>query len=117
MERNLANLFYIHFVLKLGLIWSIHIIGRSTVTIEVFCYPDQVADNATVFGVCLHVQEIVQRPPVGVATPPSLSSGRLCQFLVSAPRCYCLLTRVPFFDLHYEMLNRFVNRTSIGDFL
>ncbi|XP_026449679.1 uncharacterized protein LOC113349852 isoform X2 [Papaver somniferum] len=74
----------------------------------------QVADNATVFGVCLHVQEIVQRPPVGVATPPSLSSGRLCQFLVSAPRCYCLLTRVPFFDLHYEMLNSIITQERLN---
>ncbi|KAF3791931.1 DENN domain-containing protein [Nymphaea thermarum] len=69
----------------------------------------QVAGNATLYGVCLHVQEIVQRPPgiLGALSPlaPSPARGR---FLVSAPRCYCLLTRVPFFELHYEMLNSII---------
>ncbi|KAF8007236.1 hypothetical protein BT93_K1284 [Corymbia citriodora subsp. variegata] len=69
----------------------------------------QMADNATLYGVCLHVPEIVQRPPgiVGNLSPRPLSSGG-CRFLVSAPRCYCLLTRVPFFELHYEMLNSII---------
>lgn len=69
----------------------------------------QVADNATLYGVCLHVMEIVQRPPgiLGVSSPLSHSSAGCNRFLVSAPRCYCVLTRVPFFELHYEMLNRF----------
>ncbi|XLR27249.1 hypothetical protein S83_055149 [Arachis hypogaea] len=35
--------------------------------------------------------------------PPSPSPFN-SRFLVSAPRCYCLLTRVPFFELHFEML-------------
>lgn len=69
---------------------------------------DQVADNATLYGVCLHVSEIVQRPPaiLGISSPLPHSSGGLCRFLVSAPRCYCLLSKFPFFELHYEMLNR-----------
>lgn len=72
------------------------------------CAYVQVADNATLYGVCLLVQEIVQRPPaiLGPASPISQFSGGLARFLVSAPRCYCVLTRVPFFELHYEMLNR-----------
>ncbi|MCL7031108.1 hypothetical protein MKW94_013205 [Papaver nudicaule] len=86
-------------------------LGRDDMS---FIFSVKVADNATVFGVCLHVQEIVQRPPVGVATAPSLSSGRLCQFLVSAPRCYCLLTRVPFFELHYEMLNSIITQERLN---
>ncbi|OVA02289.1 DENN domain [Macleaya cordata] len=73
-----------------------------------------VADNATIYGVCLHVQEIVQRPPVGVLSPLSQSSGRFCRFLVSAPRCYCLLTRVPFFELHYEMLNSIITQERLN---
>lgn len=69
----------------------------------------QVADDATLYGVCLHVSEIVQRPPGVLSTASPLhSSGGGSRFLVSAPRCYCLLTRVPFFELHFEMLNRYV---------
>lgn len=69
---------------------------------------DQAADNTTLYGVCLHVPEIVQRPPgiLGISSPFSHPSGACSRFLVSAPRCYCLLTRVPFFELHFEMLNR-----------
>ncbi|KAK3405159.1 hypothetical protein EUGRSUZ_K01409 [Eucalyptus grandis] len=88
------------------------------------------ADNATLYGVCLHVPEIVQRPPgiVGNLSPLRQSSGG-CRFLVSAPRCYCLLTRVPFFELHYEMLNsiiaqerldritRFVNEMTLTSYI
>ncbi|KAL5990199.1 hypothetical protein ACLOJK_011096 [Asimina triloba] len=52
--------------------------------------------------------EIVQRAPgiLGVFSPLPQSSGGFGRFLVSAPRCYCILTKVPFFELHYEMLNR-----------
>lgn len=69
---------------------------------------DQVGDNATLYGVCLQVREIVQRPPAIYvnSSAPCLSPGGSSRFLVSAPRCYCVLTRVPFFELHYEMLNR-----------
>lgn len=71
----------------------------------------QVSDNATLYGVCLHVQEIVQRAPgiLGAVSPLTRTSYKRSRFLVSAPRCYCILTRVPFFELHYEMLNRFAS--------
>ncbi|XP_042514302.1 uncharacterized protein LOC122088973 isoform X3 [Macadamia integrifolia] len=75
-----------------------------------FIFSLKVVDNATLYGVCLHVQEIVQRPPsiLSGASPFSQSLGGCSRFLVSAPRCYCILTRVPFFELHYEMLNSIV---------
>ncbi|XP_010264819.1 PREDICTED: uncharacterized protein LOC104602732 isoform X2 [Nelumbo nucifera] len=75
-----------------------------------FIFSLKVADSATLYGVCLHVQEIVQRPPgiLGGTSPISQSSGRGSRFLVSAPRCYCVLTRIPFFELHYEMLNSII---------
>lgn len=71
----------------------------------------QVADNATLYGVCLHTQEFVQRPPgmLGSASSLPRAPGRGSRFLITAPRCYCLLTRVPFFELHYDMLNRLVS--------
>ncbi|XP_008804739.2 uncharacterized protein LOC103717932 isoform X1 [Phoenix dactylifera] len=73
----------------------------------IFCL--KVSDNATLYGVCLHVQEIVQRAPgiVGAVSPLN-HSCKSSRFLVSAPRCYCILTRVPFFELHYEMLNSII---------
>ncbi|TQD87462.1 hypothetical protein C1H46_026974 [Malus baccata] len=75
----------------------------------------QVADNATLYGVCLHVSEIVQRPPaiLGISSPNSHSTGGLFRFLVSAPRCYCVLSKVPFFELHYEMLNSIIQQERL----
>ncbi|XP_061341496.1 uncharacterized protein LOC133287828 [Gastrolobium bilobum] len=72
---------------------------------------DQAEDNATLYGVCLHVPEIVQRPPGILVSPPS---GLCSRFLVSAPRCYCLLTRVPFFELHFEMLNSLIAQERLN---
>lgn len=74
----------------------------------VFCL--KVSDNATLYGVCLHVQEVVQRAPgiLGAVSPLTHTSFKSSRFLVSAPRCYCILTRVPFFELHYEMLNSII---------
>ncbi|KAM7262623.1 hypothetical protein ACFE04_000306 [Oxalis oulophora] len=73
-----------------------------------FIFSLKVADNATLYGVCLLVKEIVQRQPAILSSGSPISRvARGCsRFLVSAPRCYCVLTRVPFFELHYEMLNR-----------
>lgn len=75
-----------------------------------FIFSFKVADNATLYGVCLHVQEVVQRPPriLGVVSPFLRSSDLRSRLLISAPRCYCILTRVPFFELHYEMLNSII---------
>lgn len=95
-----------------------------------FIFSLKVANNTTLYGVCLYVEEIVQRPPgiLGASSPFSRSSGGCSRFLVSAPRCYCMLTRFPFFELHYEMLNsiiaqerlnritQFVNEMTLGDY-
>ncbi|CAO2824150.1 unnamed protein product [Amaranthus hypochondriacus] len=81
-----------------------------------FVFSLKAADNGTLYGVCLHVPEIVQRPPaiLGSSSPlcnPSVGGSR---FLVSAPRCYCLLTRVPFFELHFEMLNSIISQERLN---
>ncbi|GMI69265.1 hypothetical protein like AT2G20320 [Hibiscus trionum] len=66
-------------------------LGRDDFT---FIFSLKMAGNATVYGVCLHQQA--------------------ASFLVSAPRCYCLLTRVPFFELHYEMLNSIIAQERLN---
>ncbi|XP_050365548.1 uncharacterized protein LOC126784096 [Argentina anserina] len=81
-----------------------------------FIFSLKVADNATLYGVCLHVSEIVQRPPaiLGITSPLPHSSGGLFRFLVSAPRCYCVLSKYPFFELHYEMLNSIIQQERLN---
>ncbi|XP_031373072.1 uncharacterized protein LOC116188080 isoform X2 [Punica granatum] len=87
-------------------------LGRDDLS---FIFSFKMADGSTLYGVCLHAPEIVQRPPgiFGNSSPlPMSSSG--CRFLVSAPRCYCVLTRVPFFELHYEMLNSIIAQERLN---
>ncbi|XP_062021559.1 uncharacterized protein LOC133738123 [Rosa rugosa] len=81
-----------------------------------FIFSLKVADNATLYGICLHVLEIVQRPPaiLGITSPLPHSSEGLFRFLVSAPRCYCLLSKYPFFELHYEMLNSIIQQERLS---
>ncbi|KAL2238699.1 UNVERIFIED_CONTAM: DENN domain-containing protein 5B [Sesamum indicum] len=75
--------------------------------------------------------EFVQKPPVScrVSSPLSQKHSGYSRFVASATRCYCLLTRLPFFELHYEMLNsiiaqehlnritQFVNETALADYV
>ncbi|KAK8717923.1 hypothetical protein V6N13_045173 [Hibiscus sabdariffa] len=95
------------------LIYGQEHLGRDDFT---FVFSLKVAGNATVYGVCLHVPELVKRQPGNLGAPSRLSeiSGSNSQFLVSAPRCYCLLTRVPFFELHYEMLNSIIAQERLN---
>ncbi|WCJ38232.1 DENN (AEX-3) domain-containing protein [Euphorbia peplus] len=81
-----------------------------------FIFSLKVADNDTLYGVCLHVTEAVQRSPsiLGNIAPLRPPTGQSCRFLVSAPRCYCLLTRVPFFELHFEMLNSIIAQERLN---
>jgi hypothetical protein len=70
----------------------------------------QVADNATLYGVCIYVPEFVKEPP-GITRLYSNKEHRhgpkpLGRFSLSTYRCYCLLTKLPFFDLHFKVLNR-----------
>eukprot|EP00249_Psilotum_nudum_P015701 c25476_g2_i1 orf=164-2608(+) len=70
----------------------------------------KVADNATLYGVCVYVPEIIHNTPAIMAmnTDMQPSHPPLCRFLVSAYRCYCILTKLPFFDLHFEVLNSII---------
>ncbi|KAK7284179.1 hypothetical protein RJT34_18920 [Clitoria ternatea] len=88
-------------------------IGRDDLS---FVFTVKAADSTTLYGVCLHVSEIVQRPPgiLGISSPRSHPTRLCSRFLVSAPRCYCLLTRVPFFELHFEMLNSFLAQERLN---
>ncbi|XP_065873315.1 uncharacterized protein [Euphorbia lathyris] len=81
-----------------------------------FIFSLKVADNDTLYGVCLHVTEAIQRSPsiLGNVAPLRPPTGQSCRFLVSAPRCYCLLTRVPFFELHFEMLNSIIAQERLN---
>ncbi|KAF3790079.1 Copia protein [Nymphaea thermarum] len=68
----------------------------------------EVADDSTLYGCCVLVEEIVQKPSgliaLGLDENSSLSS--LGHRILTTPRCYCILSRLPFFDLHFGVLKR-----------
>ncbi|KAL4195829.1 hypothetical protein AMTRI_Chr04g180270 [Amborella trichopoda] len=71
-----------------------------------FVFRLQVADDSTLYGCCVLVEEIIQKPSrlISVISDeynPRPSSSR---FVLTAPRCYCILSRLPFFDLHFGIL-------------
>ncbi|XP_068661598.1 uncharacterized protein [Aristolochia californica] len=72
-----------------------------------FVFRLQVADDSTLYGCCMLVEEIVQKGSglismISEEEHPFPSLGRL---LMTTPRCYCILSRLPFFDLHFGVLN------------
>eukprot|EP00898_Chlorokybus_atmophyticus_P004901 jgi/Chlat1/5411/Chrsp35S05312 len=58
------------------------------------------------WGVCVLIQEMVHRPPsVASYCSTPVTNPPLSKHLLAAPRAYCLLTHVPFFPLHFELLH------------
>ncbi|KAJ3695574.1 hypothetical protein LUZ60_000951 [Juncus effusus] len=73
-----------------------------------FVFRLQVADDSTLYGCCILVEEIVQKPSSLISMlmsekdKPSIPS--LSRYIITTPRCYCILSRLPFFDLHFGLL-------------
>ncbi|CAA3022235.1 Hypothetical predicted protein [Olea europaea subsp. europaea] len=66
----------------------------------------QVADDSTLYGCCVLVEEIIQNPSglicmISDRQPCRLSLSR---HILTTRRCYCILSRLPFFELHFSVL-------------
>ncbi|EPS65939.1 hypothetical protein M569_08837, partial [Genlisea aurea] len=70
-----------------------------------FVFRLQVADSSTLYGCCVLVEEMIQKRS-GLITV--LDSQPFCtsrsRFFLTTQRCYCILSRVPFFELHFGVL-------------
>ncbi|XP_008459756.1 uncharacterized protein LOC103498787 isoform X2 [Cucumis melo] len=71
-----------------------------------FVFRLQVADDSTLYGCCVLVEELVQKPSglLSVSEKPS-SYSSLSRYVLTTRRCYCILSRLPFFELHFGVLN------------
>ncbi|KAL3532682.1 hypothetical protein ACH5RR_006203 [Cinchona calisaya] len=72
-----------------------------------FVFRLQVADDSTLYGCCVLVEEIVQKPSGLISM---ISDGQPCQLglsrhILTTRRCYCILSRLPFYELHFGVLN------------
>uniref|UniRef100_A0A0E0GDJ7 UDENN domain-containing protein n=1 Tax=Oryza nivara TaxID=4536 RepID=A0A0E0GDJ7_ORYNI len=71
-----------------------------------FVFRLQVADDSTLYGCCVLVEEIVQRPSklVSMLTSEKPVFPRRSRYVITTPRCYCIFSRLPFFELHFGVL-------------
>ncbi|KAL8464123.1 hypothetical protein ACS0TY_033883 [Phlomoides rotata] len=72
-----------------------------------FVFRLQVADSSTLYGCCVLVEEMIQKPSGLIST---ISDGQpmhssLTRHILTTRRCYCILSRLPFFELHFGVLN------------
>ncbi|KAJ8750860.1 hypothetical protein K2173_016041 [Erythroxylum novogranatense] len=72
-----------------------------------FVFRLQVADNSTLYGCCVLVEEIVQKPSglLSRISDKQSSFSSLSRHVLTTKRCYCILSRLPFFELHFAVLN------------
>ncbi|XP_074273614.1 uncharacterized protein LOC141597157 isoform X2 [Silene latifolia] len=66
----------------------------------------QVADNSTLYGCCVLVEELVDRPSRLISMISDSQPARSClgRYMFTTKRCYCMLSRLPFFELHFGVL-------------
>ncbi|XP_058001918.1 uncharacterized protein LOC110650946 isoform X2 [Hevea brasiliensis] len=72
-----------------------------------FVFRLQVADDSTLYGCCVLVDEIVQKPSglLSVISDKRPPCSYLSRYVLTTRRCYCILSRLPFFELHFGVLN------------
>ncbi|KVI12201.1 uncharacterized protein LOC112507017 isoform X2 [Cynara cardunculus var. scolymus] len=72
-----------------------------------FVFRLQGADDSILYGCCLVADELVQKPSRLISM---MSDGQpvrpaLSRHILTTRRCYCILSRLPLFDLHFGVLN------------
>ncbi|KAB1209473.1 DENN domain-containing protein 5A [Morella rubra] len=72
-----------------------------------FVFRLQVADDSTMYGCCVLVEELVQKPSglLSLISDQQSSCPSLSRHMLTTRRCYCILSRLPFFELHFGVLN------------
>ncbi|XP_057968260.1 uncharacterized protein LOC131157859 isoform X2 [Malania oleifera] len=72
-----------------------------------FVFRLQVADNSTLYGCCVLVEELVQKPSrlISMISDKQPIHSSLSRYILTTRRCYCILSRLPFFELHFGILN------------
>ncbi|XP_025887770.1 uncharacterized protein [Solanum lycopersicum] len=72
-----------------------------------FVFRLQVADNSTLYGCCILVEEMVQKPSglLSMISDGQQTSLGISRQILTTRRCYCILSRLPFFDLHFGVLH------------
>ncbi|KAL6974605.1 hypothetical protein U1Q18_028788 [Sarracenia purpurea var. burkii] len=74
-----------------------------------FVFRLQVADDSTLYGCCVLVEEIVQKSSglISMISDGQPFRSGLSRHILTTRRCYCILSRLPFFELHFGILTRY----------
>ncbi|KAH9763249.1 UDENN domain-containing protein [Citrus sinensis] len=72
-----------------------------------FVFRLQVADHSTLYGCCMLVEERVQKPSrlLSIISLNQPACATLSRHVLTTRRCYCILSRLPFFELHFGVLH------------
>ncbi|CAL0325506.1 unnamed protein product [Lupinus luteus] len=72
-----------------------------------FVFRLQGADNSVLYGCCVLAEELVHRPSglLSLISDKQPSYSSLRRQIFTTLRCYCILSRLPFFELHFSVLN------------
>ncbi|KAF5802484.1 putative cDENN domain, uDENN domain, tripartite DENN domain, DENN domain lobe protein [Helianthus annuus] len=72
-----------------------------------FIFRLQGADDSILYGCCLVADELVQKPSRLISMMSDGGPARLVSSrrILTTRRCYCILSRLPFFYLHFGVLN------------
>ncbi|XP_024979405.1 uncharacterized protein LOC112516547 isoform X2 [Cynara cardunculus var. scolymus] len=72
-----------------------------------FVFRLQGADDSILYGCCVLVDEMVQQPSrlISMMTDGQVFCPPVSRHILTTRRCYCILSRLPFFELHFGVLN------------
>uniref|UniRef100_A0A7N0TTS7 Uncharacterized protein n=1 Tax=Kalanchoe fedtschenkoi TaxID=63787 RepID=A0A7N0TTS7_KALFE len=72
-----------------------------------FVFRLQVADDSTLYGCCVLVEEIIGKPSglISMVSREQPTQFARSRHVLTTRRCYCILSRLPFFELHFGILN------------
>ena len=72
-----------------------------------FVFRLQGSDNSILYGCCVLVEELVQKPTglLSLISDKQPSYTSLRRYVLTTQRSYCILSRLPFFKLHFGVLN------------
>ncbi|KAF8370134.1 hypothetical protein HHK36_005911 [Tetracentron sinense] len=78
----------------------------NAIEVYIICI-EQVADDSTLYGCCVLVEETVQKPSglISMISDKQPFYSSLSRHILTTRRCYCILSRLPCFDLHFGVLN------------
>eukprot|EP00878_Enallax_costatus_P031049 GHUV01033883.1.p1 GENE.GHUV01033883.1~~GHUV01033883.1.p1 ORF type:complete len:573 (+),score=253.43 GHUV01033883.1:357-2075(+) len=81
------------------------VMGRdSDAQQQCFVFMLKVGGNFPLYGCCWYVREMLHRPPYLAQQKYRNCKAPFRQCMIAAPRCYCLLSHYPFFELHFRVL-------------